>query len=217
MATTASNYGTANSGGSRINPSSIEQEMSQAKDQLKSGSTNTGGVDQDLDNNSQVNQAFEDARRRKTSIDQPDAKGRRYAKASKQAFLTDDQIASHWFWRLAEATIWPINNWLHRISYVGNEKIPDDTGALLVYIHSTHNIDIPFGIIGTYKATGKVVRGLVHRWVMFFFPVFAYLGMVPGYRDTALELLKAGHWVGVSKCTFLGRWDGKRRDVAETE
>lgn len=194
MSTTASNSGTANSGGSRINPS-MEHELSQAKDQLKSGSTNTGGVDQDLDNNPQVDKAFEEARRRKSSLDAPDA-GRRLAKARKQAFLSDDEIASHWFWKLAEATIWPINNWLHRLSYVGNEKIPDG-GALLIYIHSTHNVDIPFGIIGTYKATGKVVRGLVHRWVMMFFPVFAYLGMVPGYRDTALELLKAGHWVGV--------------------
>lgn len=37
------------------------------------------------------------------------------------------------------------------------------------------------------------------RDVMKMCPWFAYFGMVPGYRDTAVNLLKAGYWVGVSK------------------
>src|ERR1700738_4179725 len=50
---------------------------------------------------------------------------------------------------------------------------------------------------GTQKHFGRVVRGLVHRNVMLSNPWLAYIGMVPGYRDTAVQLLKKGFWVGV--------------------
>jgi len=138
------------------------------------------------------------AKDRRTSIDAPETK-KRYATAHKQAFLSDNQISSHWVWRLFTFLIWPFNQFFHRLTFDTGaaEKLDPSKGFLSIAMHTTHNADIGFSITGTQKHFGRVIRGLVHRNVMLFNPWLAYMGMVPGYRDTAVQLLSQGYWVGV--------------------
>lgn len=67
-----------------------------------------------------------------------------------------------------------------RLTFVGienfEETIAVSGSALTVHLHSTHNTDIALAIIGTYKATGIVCRGLVHRTVMLLVPLLKYFG-----------------------------------------
>lgn len=148
----------------------------------------------DLSNTVDTDEEYQ--RRRKQSLD-AQHKGIRLAKASKRAFEPDDKIGRSKTWRFIQAIIWPYNNWLHRLQFAGyTDELLElkDRGVLTIHMHTTHNQDIAFAIIGTYRAMGKVSRGLVHRSVMAFFPFLSNLGMVPGYRDTAEQLLNDGKW-----------------------
>lgn len=113
-------------------------------------------------------------------------------------FRSDDEISSHWFWRLMYYLVFPLNNFLHRIEFIGGEKVLNNkTGVLTIHLHSTHNCDILFGILSTHKHFGRVARGLIHRQIMFLNPLFQYIGLVAGYRTTATDLLNEGYIVSV--------------------
>jgi len=134
---------------------------------------------------------------RRSSIDAPET-SKRYVKAHQQAFLSDEEIPLHWFWRVFVWLIWPINHFFHHITFPNFEEKCDPSKPFLsINMHTTHNADISYGIVATQKTFGRVSRGLVHRNVMLLSPWLAYIGMVPGYRDTAVQLLKQGFWVGV--------------------
>ena len=51
--------------------------------------------------------------------------------------------------------------------------------------------------IAMYKASGKIVRGLIHRIVYKCLPLFRWWGHVPGHRDVAVSLLQKGRWIAV--------------------
>jgi len=163
---------------------------------------------------------------RRGSIDAPET-AKRHAKAHQQAFLSDETISSHWFYRLFAFLIWPINHFFHRIEFANlTDKIDPKGAHLSISMHTTHNADIQYGIIASQKTLGRVVRGLVHRQVMLFSPWLAYMGMVPGYRDTAVQLLSQGYWVGVipgggeeamrgHENAYTLDWPSKRRGFAK--
>jgi len=156
-----------------------------------------GAAEQDITASETLKSSVKSTKDRRSSIDAPETK-KRYAKAHKQAFLSDDEISSHWVFRLFALLIWPFNQFFHRITFPNAyEKCDPNKGYLTIHMHTTHNADLSLGIIATQKYFGRVVRGLVHRNVMLMNPWLAYMGMVPGYRDTAVQLLSQGYWVGV--------------------
>jgi len=112
--------------------------------------------------------------------------------------LSDDQVASHWFFQFFYLLFAPFSIFFHTMRFVGLENLPPKgEGALLVNFHTTHNQDICSlgGIL--YARTGRIVRGLYHRTLFTFTPWLKYLGGVAGQRNTARDLLASGHIVGV--------------------
>lgn len=84
----------------------------------------------------------------------------------------------------------------HGAEFHGVENLPEGA-ALFIGLHSTHNADIFPGQQMMYKFSGRVVRGLIHHLFYMCMPFARNLGLVPGTRGTAVELLKAGFYVGV--------------------
>jgi len=154
-----------------------------------SDSTHAGGAAAQGDNDQK--------RKHKDSIDHSQTLLYKMVRPGKHAFLSDDEVGHSFVWRAAEFLFWYMNQWLHRLSFVGAEKLDPEKGMLSVHVHSTHNQDIAYILQGTYQAFGKVSRGLVHRTVMGLAPWLQYIGMVPGYRDTAEKLLRNNFWVAV--------------------
>lgn len=151
----------------------------------------------DSDNTDSEGVSTHTSKQRRGSIDAPD-NAKRYVKAHKQAFLSDEEISSHWVFRLIAFLLWNFNQFFHRLTFPNYyEKCDPNRAYLMIHMHTTHNADIGLGIVATQKFFHRVVRGLVHRNVMLFNPWLAYIGMVPGYRDTAVQLLSQGFWVGV--------------------
>lgn len=114
----------------------------------------------------------------------------------KQQFMSDEDVAKSWIFNLFMLFQLRVQQLFHGFKVVGAEKLPKD-GALMVGFHSTHNQDVVTGVIGMYDATGRVPRGLLHRMVFLFNPWVGYLGLVPGQRKTAVQLLRKGFLVGV--------------------
>jgi hypothetical protein len=86
---------------------------------------------------------------------------------------------------------------MHDFSVEGWQKLPMDGPALLVSTHTTHSTDILICCLTAHKLSGRVVRGLLHRILITCMPWLRYFGLVPGYRDSAVQLLRQGNWVGV--------------------
>lgn len=83
--------------------------------------------------------------------------------------------------------------YFHDFEIEGLENMPPEgKGALMISIHSTHNVDIPMGLTGLYEKTGRVPRGLLHRVLFTLHPFVKYLGFIPGQRHTAKHLLQQG-------------------------
>lgn len=76
------------------------------------------------------------------------------------------------------------------------ENVPEGA-CLLVTYHSTHYTDTLAGPLLSYYYSGRVIRGLMHRTLHSCIPWVTYLGIIPGTRDEAVELLKTGHVVAV--------------------
>jgi len=68
---------------------------------------------------------------------------------------------------------------------------------MFVSLHTYHSGDIGISLLHGQKLTGRVIRGLLHRLLMRAAGFLRFLGVVPGYRDTAKELLDNGFWVAV--------------------
>lgn len=86
---------------------------------------------------------------------------------------------------------------MYQFSVEGHERLPKDRAALIVTLHTYHSGDIGICLLNAQKVTGRVIRGLLHRLLMRMAGFIRFLGVVPGYRDTAEELLSQGFWVGV--------------------
>jgi len=93
------------------------------------------------------------AKDRRASIDAPETQ-RRFTTAHKQAFVSDEAITSHWIWKLFVLLLWPINQFFHRITYPdASSKLDVNKAYLTVNVHTTHNADIHYGIVGKHTAT----------------------------------------------------------------
>ena len=130
------------------------------------------------------------------------------------AFLSDEVIARHPIYRAAQALTCELAYGMHGFSVEGWHRLPKRKGAMLVSCHTTHSGDILPCMLNAQHVSGRVVRGLLHKLLMTMVPVLRYLGAVPGYRDTASELLQHGNWVAVipggaeeimAHCTGNGR------------
>jgi hypothetical protein len=113
------------------------------------------------------------------------------------AFLSDDVIARHPVYRALQGLACGVAHALHGFSVEGWKQVPKQKGVMLVSLHTTHSGDIGPCMLYGQKLSGRVVRGLLHRLLMATAPILRYIGGVPGYRDTAYELLRAGNWVAV--------------------
>lgn len=88
----------------------------------------------------------------------------------------------------------------HKFEAHGEEHIPRQGAALIVSYHGVVPLDGFYFAMHHYLKTGRVIRGLTdHR----FYPLpgfnwlFRTIGTIPGRREDAVALLRAGHLVGV--------------------
>ncbi|CAF1218748.1 unnamed protein product [Adineta ricciae] len=121
----------------------------------------------------------------------------RYSVRTRMAFLPDKILGDIWYFRLLTLFYYYAFTYIHGFQIVGMEKVDPEQGCLFISRHSTHTADVQATLVSTYHKTGRVVRALVHRQVMFFFPFLRLMGCVPGKRDTAVSLLNSGFWVVV--------------------
>ncbi len=112
-------------------------------------------------------------------------------------YLQDDVISQHWIFRLLQYITCLYSRIVYNFSVSGWHKLPKDGPALLVSTHTTHSTDILICCLTAHKLSGRVVRGLLHRLLVTFMPWLRYLGLVSGHRDSAIQLLRKGHWVAV--------------------
>mmetsp|Transcript_46077 Transcript_46077/g.108711 ORF Transcript_46077/g.108711 Transcript_46077/m.108711 type:complete len:342 (+) Transcript_46077:216-1241(+) len=113
------------------------------------------------------------------------------------AFLSDEEISAHPIYRTVQKVTCGAAYAMHGFSVEGWHRLPRSKGCLLVGIHTTHSGDILPCMLHAQAVSGQVVRGLLHRLLVLACPIIRYIGAVPGYRDTAYELLKSGNWVAV--------------------
>eukprot|EP00475_Leptophrys_vorax_P040123 TRINITY_DN7394_c0_g2_i1.p1 TRINITY_DN7394_c0_g2~~TRINITY_DN7394_c0_g2_i1.p1 ORF type:complete len:322 (-),score=66.36 TRINITY_DN7394_c0_g2_i1:629-1570(-) len=95
---------------------------------------------------------------------------------------------------------WTVMRWIHDITVRGAENLPPvGEGALIISYHTQHNADILVAMAAIYAATkGRVARGLLHSMLYDALGFLVqWIGLVPGTRDSAVELLKSGFIVGV--------------------
>lgn len=111
-------------------------------------------------------------------------------------FPSDEEIGTSVLFRFFAWLILPFAIVFHSYSISGTENIPDNEGALLVGMHTTHNQDLLLGP-GFYFKTGRVIRGLWHRTLYRLTPILGYIGGHAGEREVATELLQAGKLVAV--------------------
>lgn len=84
---------------------------------------------------------------------------------------------------------------------VGEENVPSEGPALIVFYHGLMPLDVWYFGLHHYLRTGRLIRGLGDRW-LFKTPGLKQLveavGGVEGRPQVALQLLKEGNLVGVS-------------------
>jgi hypothetical protein len=129
--------------------------------------------------------------------------------AKKYKILSDKTISEGILYRLAFIYHWVWSQFFYgaEVLYDGNkglEPIPKDfplrdpkQAALLIGMHSTHNSDILVGMLSLFEVIGRVSRGLMHTVLFWFVPWVARLGLLPGTRENAVQLLVEGSMCGV--------------------
>ena len=83
----------------------------------------------------------------------------------------------------------------HQTTFTGLHHIPSEGPALLVGIHTTHNLDVPLIIAEGTELTKRVPRALLHRSSDCIRWLSRRFGAVPGRKAVALDILRAGHIV----------------------
>jgi 1-acyl-sn-glycerol-3-phosphate acyltransferase len=88
----------------------------------------------------------------------------------------------------------------HQYEVHGASHIPAEGPALIVTYHGPLPLDALYFSLQHYLETGRMIRGLADR-KMYDAPLlhtfFTLVGSIPGAQEGALELLRAGHLVGV--------------------
>jgi len=106
--------------------------------------------------------------------------------------VSDKNLGASLCWR-AVVFITSILRWFHAVTFEGFQKFPaPGKGAIIIFLHTTHNADLLFFAPSMFTITGRVVRGLIHRSLFRVYPWLSYFGMVPGDRKSAVELARAG-------------------------
>lgn len=115
-------------------------------------------------------------------------------------FQTDEEIMSSWLYKAQSQVVNAAANLFHGFSVEGLDNLPSpETPALFVSIHTSHVADCMMSAMAFPRFTGKLVRILLDRGSYYAMkPIMQRLGFVAGERDTAVELLKDGHWVAVA-------------------
>ncbi|KNC51798.1 uncharacterized protein AMSG_12109 [Thecamonas trahens ATCC 50062] len=113
------------------------------------------------------------------------------------SFLPDEVISQSWIFKLAKALNLPFARWFWGLSVEGLSKVSRDKPYLFVGLHTSHNHDILACIFIVQDETGRTARSLIHRKLATSQPWIRFVGSVPGYRATAVNLLRAGYWVAV--------------------
>lgn len=113
------------------------------------------------------------------------------------SFLPDSDLSASLLFRAAKAiTLYPARAFWG-LSVSGIEGVDPSQAYLFVTLHSSHNHDIFASIFAVHDLTGRAARSLIHRLLATALPWLRFLGSVPGYRTTAVNLLKSGFWVAV--------------------
>jgi 1-acyl-sn-glycerol-3-phosphate acyltransferase len=107
--------------------------------------------------------------------------------------VQDEKIAHGWVFRVFSAWLCTYADIVHGFEVSGLEKIADNEPVLFILPHSTHNVDIFVCLFKMQQLCGRFPRGLFHRGVMLCWGwLLRFFGGVPGKRDIAHELAKAG-------------------------
>ena len=90
---------------------------------------------------------------------------------------------------------------VHRFELHGEDNLPAEGAALLVFYHSFCALDVWIAGSEVYRRTGRLIRFLGDRF-LFHTPglrrVVRWSGAVPGNREDAVRMLSTGHLVGVA-------------------
>jgi hypothetical protein len=127
------------------------------------------------------------------------------SESSKQqhALASDREISSSKTFRFWSTINLQWGKMFHDLSAVGMNNIVKDKGLMVIGFHSSHNTDIFVGTFMIENATGRVVRGMMHRGIFSLMPWLEYLGLVSGDRHTAEKALSSGFIAGEGKLACL--------------
>lgn len=110
-----------------------------------------------------------------------------------RAYQSDEEIARGWIFRAFSASICAYADVVHAFDVRGLDRLPKDEPVLFILPHSTHNVDIFVCLFKMQQMCGRFPRGLFHRGVMLCWGwLLRFFGGVPGKRDIAVDLAKAG-------------------------
>ena len=107
-------------------------------------------------------------------------------------FESDEKKSSRLIFRSVSALIRMMASHFHGFTIVGSDHLPRKGAALIVGLHTTHNVELPCFIFQGQRETGRVVRQLLHRSVEILGKLSNYHGGNAGSKEIAIELLKVG-------------------------
>lgn len=105
-------------------------------------------------------------------------------------FATDEAVGKRTFFSFVSYFVTTFGRWYNGFSVIGEEHVPREGAALLVGLHTTHNVEIATFIFEGQRRTGRVVRQLLHRTVKPVYLLSNYFGGVMGSQEVAVDLLK---------------------------
>lgn len=71
-----------------------------------------------------------------------------------KAFLADTEILQSRLFCCLSALFLRFATWFYGVSVCNAENIPRNAGALIISLHSTHNLDIPIGVFALARTLG---------------------------------------------------------------
>lgn len=106
-------------------------------------------------------------------------------------FEPDEKKSRRLIFSACSALFRLIGSRFYRFTIVGSDRLPRKGAALVVGLHTTHNVELPCLIFQGQRETGRVVRQLLHRSVKILGPIPNYFGGIAGSQQVAVDLLKA--------------------------
>jgi len=105
-----------------------------------------------------------------------------------RAARQEDTASSYSLYSLAQSVLCMYGRLVHNFGIEGAEKIPADSAALFVGLHTYSTMDIAIAALEGQRVTGKVVYAMMHRTFINIQPWLVYLGLLPGWLAIFISL-----------------------------